>query len=116
MRRFGLIALALTLGVGAGLRDGFDQWVAATDVPPVLVETSVEVRDRHGVLMRVFPVENGRTRLSLRLDVVDPAFVEMLIAYEDKRFLTHQGVDPRAVARAAWQALLAGEVYLHAYA
>ena len=27
----------------------------------------------------------------------------MLLAYEDRRFRTHRGVDPLAMARAAWQ-------------
>jgi penicillin-binding protein 1C len=110
IRRFGLFALVLVLGIGAGLRDQFDAWVAATDVPPVLVETSVEVRDRSGALLRVFPVENGRVRLTLRMSNVDPAFIDMLIAYEDKRFFSHSGVDPIAVARAGLQALWQGEI------
>lgn len=110
IRRYGLFALALILGIGAGLRDGVDEWVAATVLPPVLVETSVEVRDRNGALMRVFPVENGRVRLALRLDQVDPEFIAMLIAYEDKRFYRHAGVDPLAVLRAGAQAVWQGEV------
>ncbi len=105
-RRFGLFAAVAVLGIAAGLRDGFDTWVDATDVPPVLVETSVEVRDRNGVLLRVFPVEDGRVRLALTLDKVDPDYLDMLIAYEDRRFYRHHGVDPiaglRATAQAAW--------------
>ncbi len=110
IRRFGFIALALVLLCGAGLRDGFDQWVAGTVLPPVLAETSVEVRDRHGELMRVFPVEDGRVRLQLNLDQVDPDFIDMLIAYEDRRFYTHAGVDLRAMSRAVAQAIWQGEV------
>ena len=41
---------------------------------------------------------------------VDPRFLAMLIAYEDKRFYEHGGVDPRALLRAAWQALTHGRV------
>ncbi len=110
MRGFGLFALAGVLAVGAGLRDGFDQWVDATVVPPVLVETSVEVRDRNGALMRVYPVEDGRVRMAVSLDQVDPEFIAMLVAYEDKRFYAHAGVDPLAVLRAGTQALWHGEV------
>ncbi|MEM6303650.1 MAG: penicillin-binding protein 1C [Pseudomonadota bacterium] len=110
IRRAGLIVLALALALGAGLRDRFDQWVATTEVPPVLVETSREVRDRHGALMRVFPVEDGRVRLAVSLAQVDPAFIRMLVAYEDKRFYRHAGVDPIALVRAAGQALWHGEV------
>lgn len=110
IRRHALFALVLALGFGAGLRDAFDDWVAGTDVPPILVETSIEIRDRQGRLMRVFPVEDGRVRLALRLHQVDPDYLAMLIAYEDKRFYDHAGVDPLAVLRAAGQALWAGQV------
>ena len=41
-----LIALAVALALTAGLRDAWDDWVAATVLPPVLAETSVEVRAR----------------------------------------------------------------------
>ncbi|MEM9968449.1 MAG: penicillin-binding protein 1C [Pseudomonadota bacterium] len=110
IRRYGLFYLVVLLGCAAAVRDGVDQWVADTDLPPVLVETSVEMRDRHGELLRVFPVENGRLRLGLDLNHVDPDFLEMLIAYEDKRFYQHRGVDARAALRAAWQALRAGRI------
>jgi penicillin-binding protein 1C len=110
IRRYGLFAIVLVLGIGAGLRDRFDVWVAATDVPPVLTETSVEVRDRNGKLLRVFPVEDGRVRLALRASEVDAQFVEMLIAYEDKRFFRHSGVDPAGIVRAGLQAVWHGEI------
>ncbi len=110
MIRFALFGLVLVLWAGAGLRDGLDAWVARTDLPPVLVETSVEVRDRNGALMRVFPVENGRVRLAIGLDQVDPDYLAMLIAYEDQRFYDHNGVDPLAVLRAVGQALWHGKV------
>jgi penicillin-binding protein 1C len=110
IRRFVPFVLVLALWGAAALRDGVDRWVDATVLPPVLVETSVEMRDRHGVLMRVFPVEDGRVRLALRLDQVDPAFVSMLIAYEDKRFYRHSGVDLLALLRATGQAVMSGRV------
>ncbi|MGC1496277.1 MAG: penicillin-binding protein 1C [Sulfitobacter sp.] len=110
IRRYGLFALVAVLGITAGLRDGFDRWVDATDLPPVLVETSTEVRDRNGILMRVFPVEDGRVRLSLALSDVDPDYLAMLIAYEDKRFYKHGGVDPIAALRAMGQAAWQGQV------
>ena len=110
IRRLVPFVLVLALWGAAALRDEVDRWVGATVLPPVLVETSVEMRDRHGVLMRVFPVEDGRVRLALRLDQVDPAFVSMLIAYEDKRFYRHSGVDLLALLRATGQAVMSGRV------
>ena len=110
IRRWCLCLLAVLLAGAAVLRDGIDQWVNATVLPPMLVETSVEVHDRNGALMRVFTVEDGRVRLALAPDAVDPDFIAMLIAYEDKRFYRHAGVDPLAVLRAGGQALSHGEV------
>ncbi|KIN75362.1 Penicillin-binding protein 1C [Sulfitobacter noctilucae] len=110
MIRWALFGLVLALWAFAASRDRLDNWIARTDLPPVLVETSVEVRDRNGALMRVFPVENGRVRLALALPEVDPDFLDMLISYEDKRFFSHAGVDLLALARAAAQALWQGEV------
>lgn len=110
IRRFGMIGLACLLLVGAALRDGYDRWVATTDLPSVLTATSVEMLDRNGNLLRVYPVEDGRTRMALPLGSVDPGFVEMLIAYEDKRFYRHNGVDLRAALRAVGQAVVNGGV------
>ena len=110
IRRLLPFALVAVLGLGAALRDAVDAWVAATELPPVLVETSVEAVDRNGKLLRVFPVEDGRVRLAVRLQDVDAEFIEMLIAYEDKRFASHSGVDPLAALRAIGQAAMAGKV------
>ncbi|MCX7558090.1 penicillin-binding protein 1C [Sulfitobacter sp. F26204] len=110
IRRVALIVLVLALWGGAVLRDRLDTWVDSARLPPFLIETSVEMRDRTGALMRVFPVEDGRVRLALRLDQVDPAYLKMLVAYEDKRFFRHKGVDVLALMRAAGQALMSGRV------
>ncbi len=105
-----IICLGLTLAViGAG-RDGFDRWVDRTELPGVLAETSVELLDRSGQLLRAFPVENGRWRLATTLGDVDRGYLEMLIAYEDRRFYRHAGVDGRAALRAAWQAVTSGGI------
>ncbi len=67
------------------------------------VAVSAEVVDRDGALLRPFATKEGRWRLAVDLGDVDPAFVSMLIAYEDKRFMSHRGVDPLALARSAVQ-------------
>jgi penicillin-binding protein 1C len=94
----------------AAARDGFDRWVDRTFLPDLLADTSVEVRDRHGDLLRAYTVEDGLWRLGASVEQVDPAFVDMLLNYEDKRFFEHVGVDPWAILRAAWQAVGQGEV------
>ncbi len=105
-----LFALALVLGGLGAARDRFDAWVAATELPPLTAETSAEVVDRDGTLLRPFLVADGRWRLAVTLDQVDPAYVEMLVRYEDKRFWSHAGVDPVAMGRAVLQALRHGRI------
>lgn len=107
-RLFGLLALAL-FGAGAA-RDGVDGWIDATVLPPLITETGVEVLDRNGDLLRAYTVANGRWRLAVGLDAVDPAYVAMLVRFEDKRFYAHPGIDPLAMGRAVAQALWNGEV------
>ena len=110
MRAWPAIALALTLFAGAAARDGLDRWVAATELPPLLSETSVEMRDRQGDLLRVYTLRDGRWRLGAGVAQVDPAYLDMLVAYEDKRFRDHHGVDLRAMTRAVAQAVWNGQV------
>jgi penicillin-binding protein 1C len=55
-------------------------------------------------------VGEGRWRLPVRPTEVDPTYLAMLLAFEDRRFHAHQGVDPRALARAAGQLLVYGRI------
>ena len=110
IRRLAPFALVVALLFGAAGRDAFDEWIKTTDVPPLLVNTSAEVRDRNGTLLRAYTVEEGLWRLGASPDRVDRRYLDMLIAYEDKRFLHHAGVDPLALLRATAQALLNGKV------
>lgn len=110
IRRHGLLVLALLLLFGAAARDRFDVWVDATELPHLGIETSVEVLDRNGVLLRAYTVADGRWRLKTQFGVVDPDYIKMLIAYEDKRFYSHAGVDLTAMLRATYQALTQGEI------
>ena len=110
VRARGLIALALALYAGALGRDRVDGWIDATVLPPLAVETSVEVVDRQGELLRAYTVADGRWRLAADPAAVDPLFTDMLIAYEDKRFYRHAGVDGLALARAFAQALRHGRI------
>jgi penicillin-binding protein 1C len=73
--------------------------------PPLNAQstTSAEVLDRDGQLLRAFATPDGYWRLKTNLDQVDKNFVDMLVAYEDKRFWDHRGVDFLAIGRAALQ-------------
>ncbi|WP_324752639.1 penicillin-binding protein 1C [Roseovarius sp. Pro17] len=103
-----LFALALTLGLAAGGRDALDRWIDATPMPPLLSATGTEVLDRDGRTLRVYTVADGRWRLEP--GQVDAAFIDMLIAYEDRRYRSHFGVDLRAMLRAAMQAVWNGGI------
>ena len=98
-------ALAAGLWLAALGRDGWQTWVAATVLPPLALQTSVEVADRDGTLLRAYTVADGRWRMAVDAGLVDADYLAMLIAYEDKRFYSHGGVDFRAVARAVAQAV-----------
>ena len=102
----GLTALALTWMVWMA----FDRWIDRTVMPTLVVETATTVEDRTGQLLRAYTVADGRWRLPANLEDVDPRFIAQLIAYEDKRFYSHSGVDLRAVARAAMLALWHGRI------
>ncbi len=110
MRARWIIASVAALWLAALGRDRLDLWIDATVLPSLTVETSIEVLDRDGDLLRAYTVADGRWRLALPPDRVDPVYLAMLLAYEDKRFYDHPGVDPRSMLRAVLQAVRAGRV------
>ncbi|MET1414924.1 penicillin-binding protein 1C [Roseibium sp. HPY-6] len=71
---------------------------------------SVVVLDRNDQLLRAFTSKDEKWRLPVELADVDPLYVEMLLAFEDKRFFDHGGVDVRAFLRSLVQSLHHGRV------
>lgn len=63
---------------------------------------SVTVLDRNDRLLRAYASPDGYWRLPVEVKDVDPRYFRMLIAFEDKRFRRHHGVDPLAIGRAGW--------------
>ena len=110
MRARVLIGLAVALWAAGFAMDRGRDWVAATELPNLSLPASVEVVDRNGTLLRAYTVADGRWRMAAMLAEVDPDYLAMLIAYEDKRFYDHAGVDWRSVLRAGWQAVKNGRV------
>lgn len=81
--------------------------------PPPLPErltVSTEMVDRDGHLLRAFTTPDGYWRLNTKIEDVDPLLVKMLIAYEDKRFYDHAGIDFWALLRAAKQLATNGRI------
>src|SRR5262249_53879033 len=100
-------AAAVLVATGAALL-----WVASLGPVPLGegLEFSTTVVDREGRLLRPYATSDGRWRLPARADSVDPRYLELLIAYEDKRFRKHSGVDPLALLRAGAQVLTHGRI------
>ena len=71
---------------------------------------SSEVQGRDGTLLAVFPAQGGIWRLKTTTAQVDPRYLALLLAAEDRRFFDHPGIDPVALARAAWQWARAGHI------
>lgn len=86
-----------------------DHWVATAPVPVLTPDVSAMVRDREGRLVRAYQVADGRWRLPVRAAEVDAGYLAQLLAYEDRRYHSHAGVDPLAFLRAAGQAIWHGQ-------
>jgi penicillin-binding protein 1C len=71
---------------------------------------STLVVDRDGRLLRPYTTPEGRWRLPATRADVDPRFLAMLFAYEDRRFMRHRGVDPLALGRAFLQLASNGRI------
>ncbi|HVE82164.1 MAG TPA: penicillin-binding protein 1C [Myxococcales bacterium] len=71
---------------------------------------SAVIEFRDGSYAHVFLSPDDRRRIAIARGEVDPAYLEALVRFEDKRFWYHPGIDPLAVARAAVQNARAGEV------
>lgn len=69
---------------------------------------STTVSDRDGLLLRPFTTQDGRWRLPVSREQVDPRFLDMLIAYEDRGFAEHGGIAWSSMLRAAGQFVMAG--------
>ena len=81
--------------------------------PPALDRSrsaSVLVLAADGSLLRGFLSADGKWRLPIEPEAVDPLYRQMLVAAEDRRFVRHFGVDPLAAMRAMGQLAMHGHV------
>jgi penicillin-binding protein 1C len=63
-----------------------------------------------GSILRGFLSGDGKWRLPATPEAIDPLYHRMLIAAEDRRFLSHSGVDPLAALRATFQLAARGRI------
>jgi penicillin-binding protein 1C len=73
-------------------------------------DASILVVAADGSILRGFLSADGKWRLPVEPDKVDPLYRRMLVAAEDSRFASHLGVDPLAVLRASAQLALSGHI------
>lgn len=99
-------AFTLAAAVLATAAAGVAIEVAKREIGPLPLEaaeaTSVTVLDRENRLLRAFTAKDGRWRLPLAVNEVDPRYLAILMAYEDKRYYEHGGVDLLAFLRSGY--------------
>ena len=76
--------------------------------PPA--DSGLVVTAADGTPLRAYPGSDGVWRYPVKPDAVSPLYLEALLAYEDRWFYWHSGVNPYALARAAWQWARHGEI------
>lgn len=70
---------------------------------------SKAVYDREGTLLRLTLAADQRYRLKTPLSSVSPHLIEATLAYEDRHYFSHPGVNPFSLGRAAWQTYVGGQ-------
>jgi penicillin-binding protein 1C len=104
---------AATAAAGLLLMGVFAAWVVSLGSLPLAQarQVSTTIVDRNGKLLRAYAMADGRWRLPVDAKTgVDPGYLKLLLAYEDRRFYSHGGVDPIALGRAAFQLVTHGHI------
>jgi len=111
-RRTGRSAAAIAFAIIA-IAGVFAAWVISLGPLPLAQarHVSTTIVDRNGKLLRAYAMADGRWRLPADARTgVDPGYLKLLLAYEDRRFRSHDGVDPLALGRAALQLITRGHI------
>ena len=106
IRKLRLFALLIGLGTLAAVSTVFGMMMAvASDVPKLLPEQATPrnsvIEDVHG--QKIGVLNGNEKRIFLREDQIAPVMKHAVIAIEDRRFYTNDGVDLRGIARALYQ-------------
>jgi penicillin-binding protein 1C len=110
-RAIRIIAVSLAVILLCSLAIG--TWVISLGPLPLTQaqQVSTTIIDRNGKLLRAYAMADGRWRLPVDARTgVDPGYLKLLLAYEDRRFYSHRGVDPLALGRAALQLVTRGQI------
>lgn len=95
------VAGVLSVALVAGLVLAYSLLPKPDLLPPDL-EYSRTVLDREGQVIFLTTTSEGMLRLPVTMDQIAPEMLEATLEMEDRRFLSHHGVDPRSILRAAW--------------
>ena len=75
-----------------------------------LLTPSKQLYDRSGLPIRSILSQHNTYYEPVTLDKISPWLISAVVAAEDKRFYTHNGVDVAAILRAAWQNMQGGKI------
>jgi len=103
--RLAILFVALALGIPGG-------FLAARMISRPLVDTLhtykpdiiTRLHDRNGDVFAEYAIQR---RIVVPMSAISPNFFNAVVAIEDARFLSHGGIDPKAVVRAAVKDLIA---------
>lgn len=79
-------------------------------IPDPLSSPSLVVTAQDGQVLRRFSNSDGILREQINFEQVSPFYLQSLLAYEDKWFYYHPGINPFSLIRAAWQWFSQGQV------
>src|SRR3954451_11864119 len=108
IRKLRVLALLAGLGALAGGSTVFGMMMAVASDPPALEEPASQnsvLVDPRGV--RLGLLTGNQNRILLKETQIAPVMKHAIIAIEDKRFFTNDGVDLRGIGRALWQDMVA---------
>ncbi len=102
-----LLALATLLGLAALV---FFAWPVPAEIRYPSPATSIQLEDRNGLPLREVLGPEHISSQSVQLAEISPYLIDATLVSEDRRFFYHPGVDPLAIARAAYYDVKSGEV------
>jgi membrane peptidoglycan carboxypeptidase len=99
-----LVGIVVAVGVHAGLQVAMS-WMGPPPLQAVtlthLVPSAANTDAPLAAVADVSADKQSLSHLPLAPEEVDPRYLAMLFAFEDRRFYSHYGVDPFGIARAA---------------
>lgn len=104
MRIFKVVSLLLRSSLFVLLAFLLYDFYYPVDISKVQNQSRI-VTDKDGAWLYAQMNREDKWRFALDIKQVDPSYIAMLLAFEDKNFYQHFGVDIKAMSRAIWQLL-----------